>query len=243
MLKVKSAKINEITLESDYVKNHVFLTFDFDWAHDQVIEDTLEILIKYGAKATFLVTHQTPWIQHIRFNSNFELGIHPNLEPLAINENNYKSYVSSQFENLLGIIPEAVTFRSHATTNSSRILEIAKKFGIKYDLNYYIPFNSYCHIMPWKLWNGLFRVPFLWTDDVAAMNRDASFDANLSEILAWSGIKVFNFHPIHVYLNTESLARYEESRPFHFNPEALMDYRYSGFGTRDKLIALLERIT
>ncbi len=39
------------------------------------------------------------------------------------------------------------------------------------------------------------------------------------------GLKVFNFHPIHVFLNTERLERYEESRPYHRSPEELLKYR------------------
>ena len=54
------------------------------------------------------------------------------------------------------------------------------------------------------------------------------------------GLKVFDFHPIHVFLNTESLERYERTRALHHNPKELIKHRYEGYGTRNRLIELLE---
>ena len=53
-------------------------------------------------------------------------------------------------------------------------------------------------------------------------------------------MKVFDFHPIHVFLNTESLNRYERARPFFQNPKELIKHRYEGYGTRNRFIELLE---
>lgn len=35
----------------------IFLTFDIDWAHDEVIDDVLQLLSKYQASATLFATH------------------------------------------------------------------------------------------------------------------------------------------------------------------------------------------
>lgn len=50
---------------------------------------------------------------------------------------------------------------------------------------------------------------------------------------------VINFHPIHVFLNTESMDRYESVRHIHQNAQELLKYRYEGYGTRNLLIDLL----
>ena len=36
----------------------LFLTFDIDWAHDEIILDTLEILREFDAPATYLFTRK-----------------------------------------------------------------------------------------------------------------------------------------------------------------------------------------
>jgi peptidoglycan/xylan/chitin deacetylase (PgdA/CDA1 family) len=40
-------------------KNKIFLTFDIDWAHDEVILDLLELISKYQVNTTWFVTHYT----------------------------------------------------------------------------------------------------------------------------------------------------------------------------------------
>ena len=62
---------------------------------------------------------------------------------------------------------------------------------------------------------------------------------SISDLLMHSGIKVFDFHPIHVILNTEDLKRYEQTREFHSIPEELLKYQFTGEGTRTMLLDLL----
>ena len=45
--------------------------------------------------------------------------------------------------------------------------------------------------------------------------------------------------PIHVYLNTKSLDRYERTRPCHQTAAALLEHRHDGTGTRTALEMLL----
>lgn len=56
----------------------IFLTFDIDWAHDDVLNDTIDLVEDAGVAATWFVTHDTPVLDKLRANSKFELGIHPN---------------------------------------------------------------------------------------------------------------------------------------------------------------------
>jgi len=55
-------------------------------------------------------------------------------------------------------------------------------------------------------------------------------------------LKVLDFHPIHVFLNTESLDRYERTRPLHHNPKELIKHRFEGYGTRNRLLEVLELV-
>lgn len=60
----------------------IFLTFDIDWAHDEVLNDTIDIVERAGVAATWFVTHDTPVLERLKHNPNFELGIHPNFNYL-----------------------------------------------------------------------------------------------------------------------------------------------------------------
>ena len=53
---------------------------------------------------------------------------------------------------------------------------------------------------------------------------------------------IFDFHPIHIYLNTENKYRYNEAKNYLNDPKKLLDYRNSEVpGTRDLLMNLLKR--
>jgi len=53
------------------------------------------------------------------------------------------------------------------------------------------------------------------------------------------GLKVFDFHPIHVFLNTELLDRYDRTRHLHQKPGELIKHRFDGEGIRIRLLELL----
>lgn len=74
--------IGEIDLENPGSYQKIFLTFDIDWASDEVLEYCIDIVEKANIKATWFVTHETPLLGRLRANPNFELGIHPNFNPL-----------------------------------------------------------------------------------------------------------------------------------------------------------------
>lgn len=70
------------------LENTVFFTFDIDWACDEVLSDTIDIIEAAGVSATFFVTHQTTLLERLRANSAIELGVHPNFNTLLSNWGN-----------------------------------------------------------------------------------------------------------------------------------------------------------
>ncbi len=217
-------------------KGKIFLTFDIDWAADEVINDTLELISEAGIASTWFVTHKFPLISKMKTSNVLELGIHPNFNLLlsggACNNLNATSIVSD----LLTIIPEATSIRSHSTTQNSVLLDMFRKKGLTHDVNCFIPSQANIALKPWKLWDGLIRVPYDWEDDVHCLYNH---NVSVSELANRCSLNVFDFHPIHVFLNTESIERYEKTRPIHNNPEELIKHRYEGYGTRSRLIELL----
>lgn len=237
---MKSKRIRDIDLQRDDWQSSIFLTFDLDWAADFVISDTLDLLEKKDVQATFFVTHESPILTRIRQNPKFEMGIHPNFNNLLASTRNLAENSTEIVEQLKEIVPESISMRSHSTTNSSRILEIAKQHGIIYECNYLIPYQSEIVLKPWLLWNEMIRCPYFFEDDVSM--EYGLIEESMSSLSQSKGLKIFDFHPIHVFLNTDSLDLYQRSKSFQHNPESLMKMKNQQVGTRNKLLELLDMI-
>ena len=236
--KYNFGNISDINVGNELAEGDLFLTFDIDWAHDDVIRDCMVLVERYDASATFFMTHQTAMIKELRENKKIELGIHPNFNKILNGTENGTS-AEQILKSLKRIVPEATSVRSHSTTFSSQLCALFAKYDLTHDSNYFIPDYSEIELKPWKNWLGVTMVPYLWEDDVACV--DCSVGA-ISQLVQRKGLRVFDFHPIHVFLNTESLSRYENTREYHRNPEELIKHRYKGYGTRNRLIELLELV-
>lgn len=222
------------------VDDKIFLTFDMDWAHDLVIRDTLGILEKFNATATWFVTHDSKILNDLRKHSlNFELGIHPNFNPLFFQDSD-KKYSSAKdiILNILKVVPEAVSARSHSLTTNSIILNELKLSGILLDANIFLPWRSGICIYPYFA-DGVLRCPHFFADDDYILSTSPLKKPKASDLLSCKGLKIFDFHPIHIFLNTENIERYEGTRHLHNDPEKLIEYRYDGYGVRNLLIDIL----
>jgi hypothetical protein len=212
----------------------VCITIDIDWAHDDILSDTINLLEQYSVPVTWFVTHDTPLLHRLKDNPKFELGIHPNFNR-KIDSSDDRT-VNMIIDELISIVPNAKSVRSHSLLQSSRLLEIFKVYGLEFECNTIIPYQSNLELLPWRLWNGMLKVPHFWEDDVACLYGQME---GISALLKRKGVKVFSFHPIHIFLNTEDLDRYEVSKKFHHNAKRLIEYRASTYGARDALFELL----
>ncbi len=239
MIKTYSETISEINVEKMGWERSIYLTFDIDWASDFVIADTLELLSRFNLSATFFITHDTPLLKEIRANPRYELGIHPNFNDLIFRDGNQDiKTVREKMDELKQIVPEALSVRSHSTTNSSKLLEIFQEYDIQFDCNYIIPYHVTDKIAPWRLWNDMTRIPYYYSDDLSlAYNL---VDESMPQISEREGLKVFDFHPVHIYLNTDSIATYEKTRDIHRNEKLFLQNRVAKRGTRDKFLELIK---
>jgi len=221
----------------DY-ENSIFLTFDIDWAHDDVIKDTIEILEVENVKATIFITHDCAVLTELRSNKNFELGIHPNFNPSLNTETGSESY-QQVTGRMMQLVPEAISVRSHHLVSSSGLLNYYAFCGLKIDANQYIPINSGIICRPYIIWNNILRVPHFWEDDLQLLENKKGI-SDISNIHDYEGIKIFDFHPIHVYLNTDSMDRYETARPHFRNINEISKLRNNeSYGIRNALYDLI----
>lgn len=212
----------------------IILTFDVDWAPDAVVADTLELLAAHGARATLFATHETTVLRGIEADG-FEVGIHPNFNPLLAGQGGSADDV---LDGILDLYPAARGVRSHSMLQSTPLLAKFAARGLRYDANHFLPYQP---IRPFGLWTGMVRIPYNWEDDVH-WQYGRSFDDPGLELDAWP-LCVLDFHPVHVYLNTEREERYAAARPHYQDPAALRRHRNATSvpGARDLLLAVLRR--
>lgn len=188
--------------------NHlVALTFDVDWAPDWVLEAVFKQLEKYNIRSTWFLTHQSEYIDYLKSQTHLvETGIHPNFLPNSSQGNSYDKV----FNNLLKWFPGSQIMRSHSLYQSEKLLGIANnKYGIKIDCSLYlrgcsnITSHSIRYVPNGKL---LWRVPHFYQDNMDIMHNTPFHLENIN--IESEGLKVFNFHPIHIVLNTNKGENY-----------------------------------
>jgi len=118
----------------------VFLTFDVDWAHDAVVNHSIDLVERAGVAATWFVTHATPALNRLRENPLFELGIHPNFLPLLMTGDRAKGDTAEEvLDRLMAVVPEARSVRSHSLVQSGRLLQLFRDKGLTHDANTFVP--------------------------------------------------------------------------------------------------------
>jgi hypothetical protein len=221
----------------NYYDDKIFLTLDLDWAIDEVFSGVINIIDTLNA--TIFITHDTPLLTELRKKENIELGIHPNFRPLLSGEEGvigggYKEII----DNILKIIPEAYSTRSHALLEGSDITRYMHEKGIIFDLNTYIPLNS-MKLSPYLYNYDIIKVPFFYEDDIYFNNN---LKLSVDEYLSSDSLKVFNFHPINIFLNIENGERYKSAYNEFHNYENLKKHvNQKRIGTRDFLYELIDK--
>ena len=215
----------------DKLEAKIFLTIDLDWCHEIVLCDTLELLEKFDASATFFCTDRPKSLDLIRGNPRAELGLHPNFRPLLEKSCPPEQTAASVLDELLELIPEARSVRSHSLISGSTISSLFASRGLTHESNIKLPPRGSPYSEPFINSAGLISCPYHWGDQ-------ADMGTPIAPVTERSYL-MLNFHPIHIFLNSEPIERYEQSRAFHFEPEKLVQWRYAGRGTRDEFVSLL----
>lgn len=196
-----------------------FLSFDIDWAHDDVLADTIAMVEQAGIPATWFVTHDTPLLAVLRANPKFALGIHPNFNELLNGSPRAGADAGAILDALMQIVPEAKVIRSHSLAQSERMVDAFHARGLSHISNFFIPAES-GPLRPWHVWDGMVCIPHGWQDNVSMRMH-----GRMQPPQWQGGVQVYDFHPIHVFLNSENVARYESARADFRDPAALLSHR------------------
>ena len=221
--------------------NEIYLTFDTDWADDAVLRDTIDLLDARGVAATVFATHTSPLLSALAGHPRIEVGLHPNFNALL--DAGARENAEAILARIHGAFPAAVSLRSHSLFQSSRLQHLFAGRGLVFEVNQFIPSWSGMACRPYREITGMLRVPYFWEDDVhvMAMANGLVPEWSADAMLDHAGLKVFDFHPIHVFLNTERMDRYERSRDAHRDVARLATHRCPSPGTRTFLNDLIDR--
>ena len=186
-------------------KKSVILTFDIDWAPDFIIKEIAEVLIKKNIPSVWFVTHESEILNFFRsYPDLFELGIHPNFSPNSTQGNNFNEVMLF----LKDLVPEARCMRSHGLIMSSNwLLASSKEYNIQFDFSCFLPYAKCIepHVFFYKDMS-IIRLPYNWEDDIDMFTKNP-FNLDLAYINNYENF-IFDFHPIHIGLNSNNLDSY-----------------------------------
>jgi hypothetical protein len=195
----------------------VAITLDVDWAPEEAIIAAAAVLSRHDAKATFFATHPSDALRTLD-HERFEIGLHPNF--------NGATDLAAPLVELTRHYPQARGARSHSLFVSSHILQLYRREGMRYEANVFL--DGHPDLRPVPRFDDLVSIPFNWSDD-KHLERERPFTLDATG-LDRPGLKVFNFHPIHVFMNTTSEAHYAAYREHYQDVEALRPHIADGPG-------------
>lgn len=213
----------------------IFLSFDIDWAPDFILEDLANLL--ESTNATFMLTHDSKFTRVLE--KNFSVGTHPNLRTGSSQGKDIHECINFYKENNL----------SKFTLNRFHVLGFAypdivalSREGLKLDSSsLYLNHHYLTPHMQKEI--DVISAPYFWEDGMRLNNRINHNDSYID--FECPGLKIFDFHPIDIYLNTFSIEQRNEFKDsFNSVNDATEDtarkfVNKKFHGTRDILIELL----
>ena len=212
------------------------LTFDIDWAPDYAIQHCLNLLDKKGVSATFFATHPTYMNNEIKKRGHI-LGIHPNFLP----KSSHGTSVSSIINKCLTFSKEAWCMRSHSLLQSTPLLcEVFAKFPqLKLDVSLLMHRSKFAHKYLYD-YNGVTfeRLLYNWEDDFEFSKQRYCSEKDLF----FGKLTVYDFHPIHVVLNSSNGSEYKKLKEnlngkklYDLDKQNILRFRNYEIGVQDHL--------
>lgn len=221
-------------------EDKVFISIDVDWATDRTLAFVVEdLLLKHGVPATLFMTHRSNVIAPLIPHQDYVIGIHPNFNPLLEGQFTYGKNYREVIDYYSDLYPEAIAARSHSMAMSAHISDYFYEKGIRYDLNIELATTAF-EIAPFVDWNKLIRIPFFWQEISSTYH---GWELNPARFIQYGGLKVFNFHPIHLLLNTCSFESYLPIKQYYHDDDMLMKHiNTKTYGTRDFFLDLVNMV-
>ncbi len=202
----------------------VLISLDIDWAPDELIADSLDLLSAHGVRATLFMTHPTKVDV-----SGHELALHPHFTDADLH---------APIARLLEVFPNAQGTRSHSLFFTYRLIDIYEDLRIRYQSN--VLAYKHREMQPFQLSRRVAELPIYFMDNIHVALEPRTRFRHTDLGLEGSGLKIFDFHPIHIFLNTDTLDLYAAAKTHYHDPRQLTGLKNRKRpGIRDLFIALL----
>lgn len=237
------------------------ITFDTDWAPDWCVRQSFDMCREAGIGATFFATNPLPVLHEIAENPCFEIGIHPNfcvnttqllpdisasnLEALYYKQ---EARLGAVFDYCRKFAPAAQSMRTHGLWQSSSMYTYIEENipTIINDVSTFIPYKYCYRPIPMQIspqGRKLLRFVFNWEDDVAIVSEN--FHMLTPMQMSAKELYIYNFHPIHVFLNSYSHELYNIIRKKCFNEasryEICKNVNTNRFGVKNYLESIISQ--
>jgi hypothetical protein len=182
------------------------ITFDVDWAPDWSVALCADLCRKHSVPATFFATHPSAALRDLLADPLFEVGVHPNF----MDRSSHGSTPREVMNYCLDMAPSARAMRTHGLIQSTALLGlISDDFPtIETDVSLLLPGHEGLAPVDWYADPGsrrIVRLPYFWEDDIHACQPRCDWTQPQPTA---PGLRIFDFHPIHIALNMDTLNRY-----------------------------------
>lgn len=219
------------------------ITLDMDWAPDWMMQPWVDYLREAQVKATWFATHSSPLVQEIEKDPLFEVGIHPNF----LAGSTHGETEDQVLQQLSDWFPRAQAVRSHSLHHSERLLEkMTAEYGIQVDCS---SFQQACsHLQPHQVYFAeegarLVRLPHFFQDNMHCHLPERSWTFS-DACFHKKGLKIFDFHPVHLILNSADQSAYQRFKAQYslseVTPEMIKVIEHKGLGGRSLFLELVE---
>lgn len=185
----------------------IAITFDTDWIEESIIKE-LDLLNLVPGNMTFFCTDYYPYLDG---KENVEIGIHPRLDWNSDWIKKTKDLEKKFNSKIHGIRPHSL---SHTQMYGIELAKMGYKYISQATYLYYEGLRVDRH--PW----GIFELPIYYMDSMdftfqlnwKTNNEAFKFDIIEKALADENGLYVFDFHPIHLFLNSPSIEFYHKNR-------------------------------
>jgi len=219
-------------------------TLDVDWAPDGVLSYVNDLFDDNGITVTWFATHDSSFLQHVRTSDVHEIGIHPNFKENSTQGNSPEETL----RHLLDFYPGAISARTHGLLQSTSLMKLMADAGIRNDVSLFLYRSTSVetHVLPLPDRLSIRRFPYVWEDDFGMMDEESDFSETIPALEELSFV-IFDFHPIHVFLNSRSMDLYKQMKEAvnlrTVELEVLSRYRQEEkTGTEDLLRTLIQDV-
>ena len=220
----------------DHLRNArvAVVTSDTDWVEEATMKQAHEWLCSLGVPLTYFVT-QAYDVLVADAAVPVEIAPHPNFRDTDL--------LGEEVLRCLEFAPGAVSCRAHSCLWSERLRPILRRYGLKYSsaaMQYLQP-----GIIPSRIGHELTEIPLFWMDmfHLELCEREGRPPFDLDALgLDRPGLKVLDVHPVHLALNTRSLAHYEKAKMHYHDPERLVECRGEGTGMQTFFHDVVKRL-